>query len=311
MSVFLKIKKVCDLETQGFINDFLNFVAVEKRYSQNTLSSYHSDICHFVEFIFRNKKQLLQKKNFEELTLHDFRKWLSERLENHSNSSNARGISALRSFFRFCNENQLLLNCEIKKLKTPKVSKPLPRAVEFVDIEKIFDTISLLRKVDWQVKRDKALLTLIYGCGLRISESLAVTKKSLQNQETLLVIGKGKKQRVLPLLPVVKKRIEEYLNCCPFKINFEQPIFLNQKGGAYSRVNFGALILNIRRNLNLPDSVTPHAFRHSFATHLLEAGGDLRTIQELLGHESLSSTQRYTKVDKTRLLSAYEKFSKR
>ena len=134
-----------------------------------------------------------------------------------------------------------------------------------------------------------------------------MSKKSLENAQTLIVTGKGKKQRMLPLLPIVKQRIQEYLDVAPFKIDFDQPIFLRLKGKAYSRNDFSQLIAKVRRGLNLPDSITPHAFRHSFATHLLEAGGDLRTIQELLGHESLSTTQRYTKIDKSRLLSVYEK----
>ncbi len=213
--------------------------------------------------------------------------------------------------FRFFNQNKLLKNQEISKIKTPKIAKPVPKSVDQIDIEKIFGEMLNIRKTAWQAKRDIALLTLIYGCGLRISESLAVSKKKLENSQTLIVTGKGKKQRMVPLLEIVKKRIDEYLKAQPFEINFDQPIFLGPKGNAYTRHDFAALIQKIRRNLNLAETITPHAFRHSFATHLLEAGGDLRTIQELLGHESLSTTQRYTRIDKVRLLSVYERFSKR
>ncbi len=303
----LTIDYKCDSELLALIEKFFRFLEVEKKYSINTSSSYRIDISHFLNFIFFNRQAVLNREYLENLTVHDFRKWLSARLADHKNSSNARALAALRSLFRFLNQNELVKNCEIRKIKTPKIAKPIPRSVDQIDIEKIFLTITKFHKEEWCSKRDVALLTLIYGCGLRISEALAVSKKSLENAQTLIVTGKGKKQRMLPLLPIVKQRIQEYLDVAPFKIDFDQPIFLRLKGKSYSRNDFSQLIAKVRRGLNLPDSITPHAFRHSFATHLLEAGGDLRTIQELLGHESLSTTQRYTKIDKSRLLSVYEK----
>jgi integrase/recombinase XerC len=159
-------------------------------------------------------------------------------------------------------------------------------------------------KEHWCYLRDLALLTLIYGCGLRISEALAVTKDDLHD-DYLKVLGKGSKERILPMLKIVKERIDDYLKNCPYGFASSNPIFLGARGGNYHPTLFQALIRRIRKSLQLPDSVTPHAFRHSFATHLLESGGDLRSIQELLGHSSLSTTQRYTKVDKKRLLDVY------
>jgi integrase/recombinase XerC len=311
MAEALNIKDKCDSDVTNLIKKFLLFLEVEKKYSPHTISSYRTDIFYFFDFLFRVKIKAIDQNDLENLSVHDFRKWLSERLPNHVNASNARALASLRSMFRFFNQNNLLKNQEISKIKTPKTAQPVPKSVDQIDIEKIFSEISKIRKTAWQAKRDIALLTLIYGCGLRISESLAVSKKSLENSQTLIVTGKGKKQRMVPLLEIVKKRIDEYLATQPFEINFSQPIFLNFKGKPYTRFNFANLIQKIRRNLNLSETITPHAFRHSFATHLLEAGGDLRTIQDLLGHESLSTTQRYTKIDKARLLSVYEKFSKR
>ncbi len=293
------------------IEQFLKFLTVEKRYSNHTISSYRTDIFYFVDFLFESRQKIIDSTDLENLTLFDFRKWLGSRLQNHVNSSNARAISSLRSFFKFLNRNSLIQNSEITKLKTPKIAKPIPKAVDKIDIDKILAEIAKIRKDDWCKARDIALLTLIYGCGLRISESLSVSKKSLQNNQTLIVDGKGKKQRMVPLLPVVVQRINEYFKICPFEINFEQPIFLTSKGKTLTRRDFSHLIKTIRTNLNLAETITPHAFRHSFATHLLEAGGDLRVIQELLGHESLSTTQRYTKIDKQHLLSAYQKASLR
>lgn len=312
MAEALQIESKCDQEVLDLISKFLRFLEVEKKYSNHTTSSYRIDIFYFFDFIFRVKeKKVIAKRDIESLTVHDFRKWLSERLPNHINSSNARALASLRSMFRFFNQNLLIKNQEISKIKTPKVAKPVPKAVDKIDIDKVFAEIVRIQKVEWKAKRDVALLTLIYGCGLRISEALSVSKKSLENSQTLIVTGKGKKQRMVPLLPVVNKRIQEYLAICPFEILFGNPIFLDSKGRVLSRIDFSVLIMKVRRNLNLSETITPHSFRHSFATHLLEAGGDLRTIQELLGHEGLSTTQRYTKVDTARLMSVYEQFQKR
>jgi integrase/recombinase XerC len=311
MSQALQIKDKCDFEIQELVRKFLLFLAVEKRYSNHTSESYRSDIFYFISFIFNLKKKIISKDDLELLTIYDFRSWLVGRSEKYKNISSARAVACLRSFFRFLNRNNLLNNNEIDKIKTPKISRRLPRSVDIIDIEKIFLAIKKIHKEEWQIKRDLALLTLIYGCGLRISESLSITKKSLSDEQNLIITGKGKKQRMIPVLPIIKKRIDEYLLICPFKISYDQPMFFSKTGKKYNRFSFDHLIKKLRRSLNLSEDITPHSFRHSFATHLLEAGGDLRTIQELLGHESLSTTQNYTKVDRNRLLDIYEKVQKR
>jgi integrase/recombinase XerC len=307
----LKIEITCDAQIKGLTGKFFRFLEVEKKYSPNTLSSYQIDIFYFFTFLFKSKKRTINKNDLENLTIYDFRRWLAARLENHNNASNARSLASMRSMFRFFNQNNLIKNCEIMKIKTPKVARPVAKAVDKIDIDKIFAEIATTQKEEWKAKRDIALLTLIYGCGLRISEGLTIFRKDIENAESLIVTGKGKKQRMVPLLEIVKKRISLYLNACPFKISFDSPVFCNAKGKKYTRYEFAKLILKVRRNLNLSETITPHSFRHSFATHLLEAGGDLRTIQELLGHESLATTQRYTKVDRARLLNVYEKLQKR
>lgn len=321
----LNIDKQCSAEVKNLLEKFFVFLEVEKKYSAHTLVSYRTDLNYFFDFIFNNKEKIIDKDTLQNLTLHDFRRWLALRLEDHINASNARGLSSLRSFFRFLSKNNLLQNADIEKIKTPKIAKSLPKAVDGVDIDKIMAAIAAaadgsakagstsLRapKAQWQIKRDLALLTLIYGCGLRISEALSITPKSLTGNDFLIIDGKGNKQRMVPLLPIVLKRINDYLAHCPFKTLQTQSIFFGARGKPYLARLFSRLLQNIRQNLNLPQTITPHAFRHSFATHLLAAGGDLRTIQELLGHESLSTTQRYTKVDKERLLSAYAQFHPR
>lgn len=298
-------------DLKNLLDDFWRFLEVQRQYSSNSLLSYKNDIWAFLRFIYGDKNKILTILDIEKLTIYDFRQFLAQRLHDHSNSSNARAMAALRSMFRFFNGNNLIANQEIFKLKTPKVAKAVPKAVDKLDIDKILEQISKISKEEWEAKRDIALLTLIYGCGLRISESLAVTKKDLANSKNLIIMGKGKKQRMVPLLPVVLSKINDYLAICPFKIGENKPIFLNKKGQTYNRRQFSGLILNIRQNLGLSQTITPHAFRHSFATHLLEAGGDLRTIQDLLGHASLTTTQRYTKIDTNRLLTVYNKVQKR
>ncbi len=308
----LEIDKQCSAEVKKLLEKFFVFLEVEKKYSAHTLVSYRTDLNYFFDFIFRSKEKIIDKDTLQNLTLHDFRRWLSVRLEDHINASNARGLSSLRSFFRFLSKNNLLQNADIEKIKTPKIAKSVPKAVDGVDIDQIMAAIrENAPKEQWQIKRDLALLTLIYGCGLRISEALSITPKSLTGNDFLIIDGKGNKQRMVPLLPIVRKRINDYLAQCPFKPLQTQSVFFGARGKPYLARLFSRLLQNIRQHLNLAETITPHAFRHSFATHLLAAGGDLRTIQELLGHESLSTTQRYTKVDKDRLLSAYAQFHPR
>jgi len=296
-----------DIKVAKLVDDFLSFMSGGKRASKHTIISYQNDLSNFLVFLKNYKEKAVTIDVLEELNVHDFRAWLFSRNEEEFQStSTARAVSCLRSFFVFLNKNQYLKNSEIKNIKSPKIPKSIPKAVDQIDIKSIMELVAEFSKHDWCIKRDMALLTLIYGCGLRISEALSVTKSNLANNDVLIITGKGNKQRMVPILPIVKERIDNYLVVCPYKIASDGLIFLGVRGGPYSPVLFERLISNIRKYLQLSDTVTPHAFRHSFATHLLEAGGDLRTIQELLGHASLSTTQRYTKIDKTRLLDVYK-----
>lgn len=248
----------------------------------------------------------------------DLRKWLSSRGLDHANSSNARAVAVLRSFFKFLKRNNLIINQEIGKLKTPKIVKSLPRPVAIVDIKKIIDEISVVRKKDWHVKRDQALVYLIYGCGLRISEALSIRLVDIQNFQNIVVTGKGKKQRIIPLLEPVVDALKKYFQKCPYNFNNDlnnpltlKGIFIKDNGQAMTRFDYNQLITLIRRRLNLSEDITPHSFRHSFATHLLQNGSDLRVIQDLLGHESLSTTQKYTKIDRIKIIEAFQKFANR
>jgi len=304
---------IADEKVTNLVEDFLLYLTSEKRCSNHTIVSYQNDIFYFLSFLKDQSQNLVNQERLESLTIADFRSWLVFRKnKGFSNSSTSRAVSCLRSFFKFHNRLQTIKNREIENIKTPKIGKILPRSVDKIDIDSIISLIAQFSKEDWLQKRDLALLTLIYGCGLRISEAMSITKNHLDHHNQVLIItGKGNKQRMVPILPIVWQRINDYLLVLPHKISNNQPIFLGLRGKTYQPALFEKLIQNIREFLNLSETITPHSFRHSFATHLLENGGDLRTIQELLGHSSLSTTQRYTKIDKKRLLEVYQKVSLR
>lgn len=301
-----------------YLNKFLNFLQVEKKYSSNTIEAYHRDLVFFLNFFSDLKQTKVDVDTLESLSLFDLRKWLSQRSLNHANSSNARAVAVLRSFFKFLKRRNLITNQEIDKLKTPKIVKSLPRPVAIIDIKKIIEEIAVIRRKEWHAKRDQALIYLVYGCGLRISEALSVRMIDIQNFENLVVMGKGKKQRIVPLLEPVINALRKYFQICPYNLNADlnnplrlQSIFLKDNGQAMTRFDYNQLITLIRRKLNLSEDITPHSFRHSFATHLLQNGSDLRVIQDLLGHESLSTTQKYTKIDRVKIIEAFQKFANR
>jgi integrase/recombinase XerC len=297
-----------DNKAQNLTEEFLVFLASQRRASNHTLIAYRTDIGYFFAFLQERFNALVSVEILEKLTIHDFRSWLAKRSnEEFSFTSTVRALSCLRSFFAYLNGNKKISNNVIKDLKRPKTAKSIFKAVDEIDIKAIMKLVKQFNKEEWCFKRDLALLTLIYGAGLRISEALSVTKNHLINSDSLIITGKGNKQRMVPMLAIIKDRIDDYLAACPYQLDFDQPIFLGSRGKKYQATLFQKLISQIRKYLQLPDTVTPHAFRHSFATHLLEAGGDLRVIQELLGHVSLSTTQRYTKIDKKRLFEIYKK----
>lgn len=301
-----KLDLFTNTEVKNLTNDFLLYLASEKRSSKNTIISYKTDISSFFKFLFGYFEQKVDVKMLENLEIRDFRSFLANRVnEEFENISNARAISVLRSFFDYLNKNHKISNNAVRKVKIPKIPKPIPKAVDEIDIEKIMDLLKDFNKENWCYLRDFALLTLIYGCGLRIMEALSITKNDLGEKDFIRTSGKGDKERIVPILPIIKDRIEDYLTSCPYGLAPDEAIFRGSRGGPYHPTLFQTLIRRIRKALHLPDYITPHAFRHSFATHLLENGGDLRSIQELLGHSSLSTTQRYTKVDKKRLLEVY------
>ena len=215
----------------------------------------------------------------------------------------------VRGFYRWLAKAGLADNAAITALRTPKVPRSLPRALDAGDAEAVLDAPHELARDPWVGKRDAAVLTLLYGCGLRVGEALSLKRRDAPapGQDTLLITGKGGKERLAPLLPVVREAIRDYLAHCPIDPGPGGPLFVGIRGGALGPRQVQMRMAEVKALLGLPEGATPHALRHSFATHLLAGGGDLRTIQELLGHASLSTTQRYTDVDVAGLLSVYER----
>jgi integrase/recombinase XerC len=289
------------------IKQWLSWLQDERRYSPKTVEAYKIDLKYFLQFLAEHFNQEITEDLLLKITIQDIRAWLSSRKSDSLQSSSiSRNISSIRSYFNYLYQYENIENLIIYNIRTPKKNKLLPKALNKEDALITIDEIAMLSKDSWVGQRDKALLMLIYGTGLRISEALSIKKKEV-GRDSIIILGKGAKERVVPILPIVTEYLNKYLLSCPIGFKANDLIFVGKQGKPLNAAVFQRQLKNIRRELNLPDSATPHAFRHSFATHLMAGGVDLRTIQELLGHKSLSTTQRYTDVDIDRLLLEHAK----
>ncbi|MEO0913177.1 MAG: tyrosine recombinase XerC, partial [Pseudomonadota bacterium] len=236
-----------------------------------------------------------------------FRGWMAaERARGIEARSLARSLSAVKSFYRWLAEHEGIEASAVSATRSPRLKERLPRPIPAEAAKALISDAVLMHEEPWINARDAAILTLLYGCGLRISEALGLTHATLPWSETLRITGKGNKTRLVPVLPQVRDAVAAYLTACPHPATPEAPIFRGFRGGPLSPSIVQKLVRDLRRLTGLPETTTPHALRHSFATHLLEAGGDLRTIQDLLGHASLSTTQAYTAVNQSRLMDVYK-----
>ncbi|KPL67631.1 recombinase XerC [Erythrobacter sp. SG61-1L] len=231
----------------------------------------------------------------------------SRRAEGIGNVSAARELSALKAFIAFARDKAGLADAAPPRLRGPRIKKGLPRPVTPDEALNLAETVDENASEGWIGTRDRAVLLLLYGAGMRISEALSLTGGDLPLGETLTITGKGSKQRVVPILPLVREGVAAYAAECPWPLSKDEPLFRGAKGGPLSQGMVQKAMARARQALGLPATATPHALRHSFATHLLGAGADLRSLQELLGHASLGSTQIYTKVDAATLLDTYRK----
>jgi integrase/recombinase XerC len=308
-TTFLLNAMTLDAALTREVEGWIEWLAHTKAYSRHTLTAYLIDMRHFIAFMNRHAGAEVTIDALRELTLRDMRSWLAARhAENFNAASTGRALSVVRGFFRYLQKQDVLENPAVFHVRTPKLPKSLPKALSETQAMGSLEKVGEDHKEEWVQLRDVALLTLIYGCGLRIGEALALTPSDFPaGALSLTLTGKGNKQRMVPLLPQVHEAIAAYKKASPHALVAKEPLFKGARGKPLQPAIFQKEIRNLRAALGLPDSATPHAFRHSFATHLLAGGGDLRTIQELLGHADLSTTQRYTKVDHERLLSAYQK----
>ncbi len=274
--------------------------------SDNTLDAYGRDVGEFLAFISEHKGGEVGLAALEDIGVTDMRSWMAHmRGREIGARSLARKLSAVKSFFRWLADREGIDPTAVLSARSPKFTRKLPRPLTADAARDVIDTAGLQSDIPWIGARDTAVITLLYGCGLRISEALSLTGADLPLPETLRITGKGGKERVVPVLGAAREAVTLYAGLCPHPIDRATPLFLGMRGKALNPRMVQKVVERTRLQLGLPATATPHAMRHSFATHLLNAGGDLRAIQELLGHASLSTTQAYTGVDTARLMEVY------
>ncbi len=294
------------------IDEWWQWLSRERRMAANTLAAYGLDLREFFLFMAQHAGGTIDLATLESLRVADFRAWLAARARRGlSPASTARALACLRGFFKRLNRLGLVGNTAWAALKTPKQPRPVPRPLSETDARATLDAAANGAALPWISRRDVALLSLLYGAGLRLGEALALTVADRPRGDSLRVIGKGQKERVVPILPVIREAIESYLAIRPHPATGESPLFVGVRGARLNPAQAQAMMRGLRHRLGLGATATPHALRHAFATHLLSAGGDLRSIQDLLGHASLSTTQRYTAVDARRLHDIVDRFHPR
>ncbi|MGL1919770.1 MAG: tyrosine recombinase XerC [Hyphomicrobiales bacterium] len=305
----------CAAPVNGHLRNWLIWLISEKRCSNKTIDAYLADMQGFFSFLTDHLGDYASMQALEDLSLQDFRAYLSSQKNAGLGArSMARKLSSLRSFFKFLEKNDILINGDIKNIRSPKIAHSLPKPLSPDMSKKLIaevKNVSRSRQTDddpWVDARDTAIMILLYGCGLRISEALGLNGRDIYGIQSgvMSILGKGNKTRLVPILPIAVKAIETYQELCPYVSDNIDPIFYGVRGKRLGARAVQKKTEKLRYQLGLPESATPHALRHSFATHLLASGGDLRTIQELLGHASLSSTQIYTEVNADYLRNIHE-----
>ncbi len=273
----------------------------------NTLKAYRADVAGFLAFMAGHRGGPMGLAEVARIGTSDMRAWLAaERMRGTGGRSAARRLSAVKAFVRWLSEREGFDPTAILSTRAPRFRRPLPRPLPEAAARDVIDAIGTQHPVPWIAARDAAVVTLLYGCGLRISEGLALDGSHAPLPDMLTIAGKGGRERIVPVLPAAREAVDRYVAACPFDLEPAGPLFRGARGGRLGGGIVARVMATARMGLGLPSSATPHAMRHSFATHLLEAGGDLRAIQELLGHASLSTTQAYTAVDAVHLMRSYE-----
>jgi len=296
-------------DTAAEVAAWLTYLGAEKRMSPKTMDAYRRDVGQFLAFLAGHLGARATLKRLQNLTPADIRAFMAaRRSEGLGSRSLMRQLAGTRSFARFLERNGKGKVGALAAVRAPKLPKTLPKPIPASAAKAMADADLRAGEArePWVLARDAAVLALLYGAGLRISEALGLKRRDVAgNPDALTVTGKGNKTRMVPLLPAVMRLIADYLALCPYAVPPDGPLFLGARGGPLSPRIVQLAMASLRGALGLPDTATPHALRHSFATHLLARGGDLRAIQDLLGHASLSTTQIYTAVDAERLLEVY------
>jgi integrase/recombinase XerC len=286
--------------------DWRTYLQVEKNVSRHTLRAYTQDVGDFLGFLARHHGKTISVNDLSGAALSDFRAWMSKRqIGGAGAATRARSLSGVKNFLKWMDRQGHAHTPAIGGVRTPKIPRKLPRPLEHGQAERVTTSLESAEE-GWVGLRQKALFILLYGCGLRIDEALSLNLADLPRAGFLRVTGKGRKEREVPILPIVEHALADYRAACPFPEMPDRALFMGERG---KRLNQGVVqkaMRDLRGQLNLPETATPHALRHSFATHLLQNGANLREIQELLGHSSLSTTQRYTDVNNQELLKVYK-----
>ncbi len=298
-------------DLQAALEAWRSWLGHERRLAGNTLAAYDRDVGAFLAFLAEHLGGRVGLDELRRLGRADIRAWMARRhADGVGPASRARALSAVKSLFRRLDREELepaerVRNPAVAAARAPRLAKSIPKPLKEAEALEVIATAAKGARAPWVGSRDVALLMLLYGSGLRIDEALRLNRADAPRGDSMVIAGKGNKERVVPVLPAVREAIEDYLAACPHGPAPGDPLFVGVRGGRLGARAVQGLMQRLRRALDLPETATPHALRHSFATHLLTAGGDLRTIQELLGHASLSTTQRYTEVDTRRLLAVH------
>lgn len=295
-----------DPDLVAAVDAWRGWLTGERRAPFSTVSAYNRDLSAFFRFVSGHHGGPVSLGMLASLGTADFRSYLAQRAgRNYARASTARALASVRSFYRFLDRRGLAHNPAVRAIRTPRLPRSVPKALTEGDARNVVDKVGVLSDERWIALRDAAVVLLLYGCGLRISEALALKRGDMPLRDAIVVTGKGNKQRVVPVLPIVAEAVAAYAAACPYRVESLSPLFVGARGKALDPGVVQRQMRRLRAHLGLPETATPHALRHSFATHLLAGGGDLRTIQELLGHASLSTTQRYTEVDASRLAAVH------
>ncbi|WP_371743834.1 tyrosine recombinase XerC [Mangrovicoccus sp. HB161399] len=274
--------------------------------SDATILAYGGDLRDYLGFMAGYLEGGAAPASLRAVDLTAMRAWLAhETGKGLAARSRARALSAVKSFYNWWSEREAFDATAVLSTRSPRYTRKLPRPLTEDAAKAVLETVELQARDPWVAARDVAVVTLLYGCGLRISEALGLDAGQAPLRESLRIVGKGGKERVVPVLPVAREAVERYRRLCPWELSPGGPLFRGAKGGTLSQSAIQKVIRATRLQLGLPATATPHALRHSFASHLLNRGGDLRTIQELLGHANLSTTEAYTSLDAARLMDVY------